>query len=73
MPPFDHFKLLAPIYEIFIKPKQPEELMARMDLPAEGALLDAGGGTGCSALGEETTTTRPRPLPCRRSPKAFAR
>ena len=46
MPPFDHFKLLAPIYEIFIKPKQPEELMARMDLPAEGALLDAGGGTG---------------------------
>jgi len=45
MPLFDHFKLLAPIYEIFIKPKQPEELMARIDLPAEGALLDAGGGT----------------------------
>jgi len=45
MPLFDYFKLLAPIYEIFIKPKQPEELMARIDLPAEGALLDAGGGT----------------------------
>ena len=46
MPLFDYFKLLAPIYEIFIKPKQPEELMARIGLPAEGALLDAGGGTG---------------------------
>ena len=45
MPLFDYFKLLAPIYEIFIKPKQPEELMARIDLPAEGALLDAGGRT----------------------------
>lgn len=46
MPLIDHFNLLAPIYEIFIKPKKPEELMARMDLPVEGALLDAGGGTG---------------------------
>lgn len=56
MPLFDHFKILAPIYEFFIRPKEPEELMARMDLPAEGALLDAGGGTGrvSQFLGEQT-------------------
>ena len=39
MPLFDHFKILAPIYEIFIKPKQPENLMARLGLTAWGPAL----------------------------------
>ena len=46
MPLFDHFDFLAPFYEAFIRPKDPQELLALAGLPAEGALLDAGGGTG---------------------------
>jgi demethylmenaquinone methyltransferase/2-methoxy-6-polyprenyl-1,4-benzoquinol methylase len=46
MPLFDHFNFLAPLYEIFIPPKYPEELCALVGLPVSGALLDAGGGTG---------------------------
>lgn len=46
MPIFDHFNLLAPLYEKFIPPKDPQELWAYADLPVSGALLDAGGGTG---------------------------
>ena len=46
MPIIDHFGLLAPLYEIFIPPKDPEELSMLADLPTSGALLDAGGGTG---------------------------
>jgi len=42
----DHFGLLAPLYEFFIPPKDPEELSTLADLPTSGALLDAGGGTG---------------------------
>ncbi|MBC8507337.1 MAG: class I SAM-dependent methyltransferase [Chloroflexi bacterium] len=42
----DHFDFLAPFYEKFIKPKDPEELWRLADLPTSGALLDAGGGTG---------------------------
>ena len=42
----DHFGLLAPLYEIFIPPKDPEELSMLADMPTSGALLDAGGGTG---------------------------
>jgi ubiquinone/menaquinone biosynthesis C-methylase UbiE len=38
--------LLAPLYETFIKPKDPEEISTLADLPTSGALLDAGGGTG---------------------------
>ncbi len=42
-----HFKLLAPFYERFIKPKEPEKILAQLGLPQpEGAVLDAGGGTG---------------------------
>lgn len=42
-----HFKLLAPLYERFIKPKEPERIFSQLGLPqAEGLLLDAGGGTG---------------------------
>ena len=46
MPPFDHFGLLAPIYDRLIKPKAPELLWELADLPTNGLLLDAGGGTG---------------------------
>jgi len=43
---FDHFGLIAPLYEKVIRPKPPETLFEVAELPAEGALLDAGGGTG---------------------------
>ncbi len=43
---FDHFGLLAPVYEKFIKPSQPEQLISLLELPAGGRLLDVGGGTG---------------------------
>jgi demethylmenaquinone methyltransferase/2-methoxy-6-polyprenyl-1,4-benzoquinol methylase len=43
---FDHFDFLAPFYETFIPPRDPQELWRRIDLPVSGALLDAGGGTG---------------------------
>src|SRR5574340_1560535 len=46
MPIFDHFDFLAPIYETFIPPKDPQEMWKFADLPTSGALLDAGGGTG---------------------------
>ncbi len=42
-----HFKWLAPSYERFIQPKAPEVILAHLGLPQpEGAVLDAGGGTG---------------------------
>ncbi|MCJ7733744.1 MAG: class I SAM-dependent methyltransferase, partial [Anaerolineales bacterium] len=43
---FDHFGLLAPVYEKFIKPKPPEKLTELLELPISGPLLDVGGGTG---------------------------
>ncbi len=43
---FDHFGLLAPFYERFIKPSLPERLLGLLNLPANGIVLDAGGGTG---------------------------
>ena len=46
MPIFDHFDFLAPLYETFIKPKDPQELWEHANLPVSGAMLDAGGGTG---------------------------
>ena len=46
---FDHFDLLAPLYEAVIKAKEPEKLWHHLDLPVSGALLDAGGGTGRGA------------------------
>lgn len=42
----DHFGLLAPFYERFIRPREPQTLRTLADLPTSGALLDAGGGTG---------------------------
>ena len=46
MPIFDHFGFLAPIYDRLIKPKAPEYLWNFLELPTDGLLLDAGGGTG---------------------------
>lgn len=42
-----HFKLLAPFYERFIQPKEPEKILSHLGLPQPGGtVLDAGGGTG---------------------------
>jgi ubiquinone/menaquinone biosynthesis C-methylase UbiE len=46
MPLFDHFNILAPFYDRAIRLKEPERLISLLGLPVEGALLDAGGGTG---------------------------
>ena len=46
MPWLDHFHFLAPIYDRVITAVQPEKLKALLQLPAEGPLLDVGGGTG---------------------------
>jgi demethylmenaquinone methyltransferase/2-methoxy-6-polyprenyl-1,4-benzoquinol methylase len=46
MPGLDHFSLLAPLYERFIPPRLPEQLIQLLELPAGGTVLDAGGGTG---------------------------
>ena len=43
---FDHFGMLAPVYEKFIKPTYPERLAEIVQLPINGSLLDVGGGTG---------------------------
>jgi demethylmenaquinone methyltransferase/2-methoxy-6-polyprenyl-1,4-benzoquinol methylase len=43
---FDHFGFLAPVYDRLIKPKAPEYLWELLQLPTDGLLLDAGGGTG---------------------------
>ena len=42
----DHFGFLAPFYDKLIKPKAPEYLWEMAELPTDGLLLDAGGGTG---------------------------
>lgn len=42
----DHFRLLAPLYDRLIQPPDPRRLQEILDLPAQGTLLDAGGGTG---------------------------
>jgi demethylmenaquinone methyltransferase/2-methoxy-6-polyprenyl-1,4-benzoquinol methylase len=43
---FDHFGILAPVYEKYIKPKYPARLAELVQLPLKGSLLDVGGGTG---------------------------
>ncbi len=42
----DHFDLLAPLYETFIRPRDPVRLRELLSPPGDGLLLDAGGGTG---------------------------
>jgi hypothetical protein len=46
MPLLDHFSILASYYERFITLTRPEVFFENLDLRVEGALLDAGGGTG---------------------------
>ena len=46
MPIFDHFGLLAPFYDRIFSPGEREKLIEKIDLPTDGVLLDAGGGTG---------------------------
>ena len=43
---FDHFDLLAPIYDRAIRFSRLERMLDFVNLPADGLLLDAGGGTG---------------------------
>jgi ubiquinone/menaquinone biosynthesis C-methylase UbiE len=45
-PILDHFSLLAPFYEFFIRPKNPEKIESLTYIPTNGIVLDAGGGTG---------------------------
>jgi ubiquinone/menaquinone biosynthesis C-methylase UbiE len=42
----DHFGLLASSYERFIPASEPSKLLELLDPPPDGAILDAGGGTG---------------------------
>jgi demethylmenaquinone methyltransferase/2-methoxy-6-polyprenyl-1,4-benzoquinol methylase len=43
---FDHFDLLAPIYDLVIPPPDPLRMRSLLRLPTEGRVLEAGGGTG---------------------------
>ena len=43
---FDHFSFLAPLYERFIPPRNPEKIIALANLTGKENVLDAGGGTG---------------------------
>ncbi|MDO8970007.1 MAG: class I SAM-dependent methyltransferase, partial [Saprospiraceae bacterium] len=45
-PLLDHFGILAPFYERFIKPNYPERLIALAELKPDSILLDVGAGTG---------------------------
>lgn len=46
MPFIDHFGLLAPFYERVIQFDAAEKISKIAELPVDGAMLDAGGGTG---------------------------
>lgn len=46
MPLLDHFSLIAPFYERLIPFRQVDRIEECLDLPANGRLLDVGGGTG---------------------------
>lgn len=50
MPNNKLFDKLAPIYDRFIGIRDPELLINLLDLPTDGSLLDAGGGTGRVSL-----------------------
>ncbi len=43
---FDHFALLAPIYDLVMPAPDPERLHELLRLPTPGRMLEAGGGTG---------------------------
>ncbi len=44
--PFDHFALIAPLYERVGSYSSLNEMLKHAQLPVRGRLLDAGGGTG---------------------------
>lgn len=44
--PFDHFDLLAPLYEKVIPPSATEAMLRELEPTSNCRLLDAGGGTG---------------------------
>jgi len=46
MPIFDHFDFLAPYYDRVISVPDTDTLEGLLNIPVEGTLLDAGGGTG---------------------------
>ena len=46
MPFIEHFDLIAPLYERLFSSPNSEKLFSFLDLPLDGSLLDAGGGTG---------------------------
>jgi ubiquinone/menaquinone biosynthesis C-methylase UbiE len=46
MPLFDHFNILAPLYDRLIRLPEGDHLAEIAGLPVSGRLLDAGGGTG---------------------------
>ena len=46
MPLFDHFDLIAPLYDRLIRLPEGDILAEMAGLPVTGLLLDAGGGTG---------------------------
>lgn len=43
---FDHFDLLAPIYDRVLRPPDATQLREALRLPVAGRMLEAGGGTG---------------------------
>ena len=45
MPIFDHFDLLAPVYDLLMWTPDTEHMRELLRLPTSGRLLDAGGGT----------------------------
>ena len=50
MPLLDHFGLLAPFYERLIPLQEDKPLWEYLQLPVDGPVLDAGGGTGRVAV-----------------------
>ena len=42
----DHFRFVAPIYDRLFASQQPDRLRSLLELPVDGRILDAGGGTG---------------------------
>lgn len=46
MPIIDHFSFIAPYYDRVFKPGNRDDLITLADLPVDGIVLDAGGGTG---------------------------
>lgn len=43
---FDHFGVIAPVYDWLFRPRDPARLAELAELPGSGYLLDVGGGTG---------------------------